>query len=249
MHAPDEMDRFQSSSMVSIHKEPRGASQSTKHHTMIDKGTLNVEEFSKDHKKGFYSPEKKSDPNTANQYRLLHKDQASVSPELIQARVFAEYFSMIDDLVIVADMKLKIISNNFSAKILQNVINKFNKNQKRINMHNLKAEGTDVYLDHCFLFTESDQIRCNEETAMNLIDIYTKLKKHHPDGIKRFKDSKLERILRCIESLERGIKISKREEEKDQSSHFRKISKLKSSMRAINIKKSNLTVDNYYEGM
>jgi hypothetical protein len=184
--------------------------------------------------------------NSSTQYRQLPKDQQDVPAEVIKARVFTEYFSMIDDLVIVADMKLRIVSSNFSAKIIENVVSKFNKYRKRINMHNLRDNGGPINLEDCFTFSESDQISCNEETVMNLIDIYTvlgyKLKKHVPEEMKRFKDAKIDRILRFIESLESGIKISKKEEEHAQSSHFRKISKLKSSMRAINIKKSNLTV-------
>lgn len=210
----------------------------TKHPTMMEKGYIPIEE----NKKGYFTPDKKIEPNS-NQHRM-NPNSNDMSPEVVKARVFAEYFSMIDDLVIVADMKLRIISNNFSAKIIENVINKFNKHKKRINMHNLKADGGATNLDDCFNYSDVDQFRCNEQTVMNLIDIYTvlnyKLKKHIPEEMKRFKEAKIDRILRFIESLESGIKISKREEE--QATHLRKISKLKSSMRAINIKKSNLTV-------
>lgn len=238
--------RLLSASQIDLPKESYRNTLGVKHFTMIQKPDLRLEEGSR---KGFYSPERKHPEGAAgspNQLKLLPKDTIELSAETIKAKVFTEYFSMIDDLVIVADMKLKIISNNYSAKIIENVIRKFNKHKKRINMQNLKPDSGNANLECCFNMLEKDQIRCNEETVMNLIDIYTvlnyKTKKLSEEEMKKFQDAKVDKILRIIEGLESGIKISKREEDEEKSTNFKKISKMKSSMRAINIKKSNLTV-------
>ena len=54
--------------------------------------------------------------------------------EPIKSRVFSEYFSMIADLLLVADMKFLVIHNNFSNKIRDSLVNKLNKNIKRFSM-------------------------------------------------------------------------------------------------------------------
>ena len=81
---------------------------------------------------------------------------------------------------------------------------------------------------------------------MNLVDIYTTLdfknKKLNNEDMQRFQDKKIVGILKSIENISKGIKISNKQEENSQSSKFKKVNKMKSSMRAINIKNSNLTV-------
>ena len=216
----------------------------TKPSTMIGRPSMS-DEYSVDGRRGFYSPERIrtdliSKEMTRSQADLL------VHAEKVKARVFTEYFSMIDDWVIVADMKLNIISNNYSAKIVDNVISKFNKQKKRINVQNLNGLSPGVTLDGCFKFVDREQIRCTEETIMNLVDIYTMLdfknKKLNNEDMQRFQDKKIVGILKSIENISKGIKISNKQEENSQSSKFKKVNKMKSSMRAINIKNSNLTV-------
>ena len=238
----EENDKAPISSITS-HIRDKVSGNSAKPQSMIQ-NKYRTNEYPREAKKGFYSPDNKNELNNSNHHKLNQKD---MSPDMVKARVFTEYFSMIDDLVIVTDMKLQIVSNNFSAKIVENVISKFNKHKKRLDMHAIQSETGPVQLDQCFKFFEKDQIRCNEDTLKNLIDICTvlnyKKKKHNPEDMKRFKEVKIDRILRLIENLENGIKISKRQEDSGNNpNHFKKITKLKSSMRAINIKKSYLTV-------
>lgn len=216
----------------------------TKHPTMLERPSTS-EEFSIDGRRVFYSPDRNKEL-LSREVRTPFAD-IGISPETIKARVFTEYFSMIDDWVIVADMKLNIVSNNYSAKIVDNVVNKFNKQKKRINVQNLTGNNPNITLDECFKFVEREQIRCTEETIMNLIDIYSMLnykqKKHSSEEVEKFKENKILPILKYIENLDSGIKISNKQEENVHSSGFKKVSKLKSSMRAINIKNSNLTVE------
>lgn len=216
----------------------------TKPSTMIGRQSIS-DDFSVDGRRGFYSPERTRTDLVSKEITRSHADSL-VNAEKIKARVFTEYFSMIDDWVIVADMKLNIISNNYSAKIVDNVISKFNKQKKRINFQNLNGLGPGVTLDGCFKFVDREQIRCTEETIMNLVDIYTTLdfrnKKLNKEDMQRFQDKKIVGILKSIENISKGIKISNKQEESSQSSKFKMINKMKSSMRAINIKNSNLTV-------
>ena len=216
----------------------------TKPSAMIGRPSMS-DEYSVDGRRGLYSPERTRTDLISKEMTRSQADSL-VHAEKVKARVFTEYFSMIDDWVIVADMKLNIISNNYSAKIVDNVISKFNKQKKRINVQNLNGLSPGVTLDGCFKFVDREQIRCTEETIMNLVDIYTMLdfknKKLNNEDMQRFQDKKIVGILKSIENISKGIKISNKQEENSQSSKFKKVNKMKSSMRAINIKNSNLTV-------
>ena len=216
--------------------------------TVIDRFNIS-DDASKETRKGCYLPDKQK-VDLAN-ISLKYSDPFNVesnfmSTETIKAKVFTEYFSMIDDLVLVADMKLNIISNNYLPKIVESVIKKFNMQKKRVNIENLIAPVGTIHLDECFRFVENEMIKCSEETIMNLIDIYSvlnyKQKKYNPEDVQRFKELKIESILKKIEILDNGIKISNKQEENVQNSLSNSVSKLRSSMKAINVKNSNLTV-------
>lgn len=224
----------------------RRDSYSMKYHTTIERSNTR-DEF----KKQFNSPRHPKPDQKSNHYRQV--SDTTMSPESVKARVFSEYFSMIDDWVMVADKRLNIISNNYSAKIVDNVINRFNTDKKRINTQNLLPGNEALTLDECFKFVEKEQMRCSKETVMNLIDIYGvlgfKQKKYVQEEIEKFKEANVFSILKKLEVLDSGIKLSNQQEEHAEKSVLKKINMLKSSMRAIYVKNSNLIVDLLLLGM
>ena len=185
-----------------------------KHLTVNDRFNI-IDGASKETRKGYYSPynPKVDLASISLKYSgSILAESNFMSTETIKAKVFTEYFSMIDDLVLVADMQFNIISNNYSPKIVESVIKKFNMQKKRVNIENLIAPVGTIHLDECFRFVENEMIKCSEETIMNLIDIYSvlnyKQKKYNPEDVQRFKELKIESILKKIEILDNGIKIS-----------------------------------------
>lgn len=174
--------------------------------------------------------------------------------EPIKSRVFSEYFSMIADLVLVADVKFTIIHNNYSHKIRESLINKLNKQQTRFNMLNIMETNPSrhIKLDQCFNAVEREQLQCGEETINNLIKIFNVIgyrsKKHVEEEMNRFRDSQLLGILKTIEDLENNIKSSNNQSKKSTSSRFNNPnkSKIKSSVRTIYVKRNYPTVNPTY---
>lgn len=103
-----------------------------------------------------------------------------------------------------------------------------------------------IKLDQCFVFVEREQLQCGEETINNLIEILNvidyKSKKYKEEEMKKFKENGIDNILKIIEELDSGIKIGNSQTKKAAYASFKQLTKVKSSLRAINVKRNNLTV-------
>lgn len=168
--------------------------------------------------------------------------------EPIKTWVFSEYISMIADLLLVADMNFTVIHNNYSHKIRDSLVKYLNRQQKRFKMEVIGETNPSkqIKLDECFEWVKREQLRCQEETVNNLIQVFNvidyKTKKYNEEEMNRFEKNNLVNILKTIEDLDSGIKLGNKETLKGPYSNFKQLSKVRSSLRAINIKRNSVTV-------
>lgn len=130
--------------------------------------------------------------------------------EQTKVRVFSEYLSMIEDLVLVVDKYFNLIANNYNSKTAGSVINKLKKRVDRVQLSRPGALLTDLF---CHLENDhTDHIKCNPDTVNSLITLYTcmeyKKYKMDPEKKSEYEAKKIDKILNTIEMLENGIKLS-----------------------------------------
>jgi len=159
--------------------------------------------------------------------------------EAIKIHIFTEYFNMMEELLLVADSKLNIIANNYSYKLYEKVVKKLH---KRFIMTNLQQTDKELSLQDMFEELPNDSLQCGEETINYLISVYqtfdfanTKVSR-----AEYYRRKKIDQILNLIENLETGVKISKRQEESHTMKTNKKVTGLRSSVRAINLSGNSL---------
>jgi signal transduction histidine kinase/CheY-like chemotaxis protein len=200
----------------------------------------------------FYSPEQahKTAPLPPHEKEQQHHTkvsrnssflETSVMPiENIKLRVFAEYFSMIDELVLVADKRLNVINSNHSPRNANFVVNRI---RKRFNITNFTKPG--ATLDQLFRYLPADQLQCGNDTVSSLVTLFSsfdyKKNKLILEKMEGYKKARIDSILQVIESLQTGIKLSNQTEKDNKITNPKQplraaktLGKVKSSMKAIN---------------
>lgn len=243
---------------IALSKDGNRALNPSKHHTVIEKPSgFNFEDPLP--RPSSYSPEPLQKitnnlypdtlvgaENRKSGIGLQHSmiDNLSTT-ENIKVRVFAEYFSMIEDLVLVADKKFNLIANNHTSRNVNTIVTRI---KKRFNQHYLSKSGST--LDQIFQELPNDQLQCMTNTVSSLLNIYTmfdyKKNKFDPFKIIEFREAKIERILKVLERFDNGVRISNKQDQNanKETKHktLKKLHRLKSSMRALPINKDNVVV-------
>ena len=156
------------------------------------------------------------------------------------AKLLIEYFSMVDELILVANSQMKVIASNFSERIMDNVVSKM---ASRFAIENM-VEGKEgnFEMENMFREMKKDMMFCGNETYGNLIKIFeifnyeeTKQKKKE-----KYKKKKIDRILKYISNLKEENRISDSKEPrlrlKNAANH------VMSSLQAADLTRDNLMV-------
>ena len=160
------------------------------------------------------------------------------------AKMLIEYFSMVDELILVANCQMKVIGNNFSEKIMGTVVSKM---PKRFDIEALQ-EGKDKVLDLEAMFQEleSDSCFCGLETCSNLIRIQEDLLNDSPRESRTpsredfLKSRKVDGIIKSISMLREEMK--KAEAKEPRLELINKTNKVLSSLQAADLSRDNLVV-------
>ena len=171
---------------------------------------------------------------------LLNESQNQA--DQLRARVMTEYFSMIEELLLVADQKLTLLSNNFSPQIWKNVV-KLIKN--RFKVKTLQLSDNLDSLESLFVKGYTEPLYCSEDTVINLFNLYSIFEYETLKTIKKsfFKERKLERVLSVIEKLQRSTLFKKIPYEQEPIiGYIKEYKKISGSVRGVDFKSKNKIV-------
>lgn len=162
--------------------------------------------------------------------------------DALRSRIMSEYFSMIEDFILVADHKLSLMLNNFSPQIWKSVIKKI---KNRMKFKELQFADCNDGLESLFTKSYVEPIYCGEDTIINMINLYKVFdySARKVKDIEYFKDKKLDKILLVLEKLEKTTKISLNPNEQNPIvGYIKDIKKVTGSVRGIDFKSKNKIV-------
>ena len=249
-------------------KEPIRSRDGSRSHTMMDKLNPQVFEPTPQQRLGYFSPDRitktittSNNPlqtetgqlgasamklNLPGVSQIMSGDLLSTT-ENIKLRVFAEYFSMIDDLVLVADKQFNIIANNHTSRNVNFIVSRL---KRRFNQEFLSKPG--ATLDQLFQELPNDQLQCLNETVTSLLNIFSifdyKKNKTDPIKLESYREDKIDRILKVLDRFDTRLRISNKPEPTSCSdillpkASSKKLHRLKTSMRTVPVTKDNIVV-------
>lgn len=175
-------------------------------------------------------------------FNSLLNETDKVQDAALRSRIMSEYFSMIEDFILVADHKLSLMLNNFSPQIWKSVIKKIKNIMK---FKELQFADFSDGLESLFTKNYVEPIYCGEDTIINMINLYKVFdySARKVKDIEYFKDRKLDKILSVLEKLEKTTKISLNPNEQNPIvGYIKDIKKVTGSVRGIDFKSKNKIV-------
>ena len=160
----------------------------------------------------------------------------------LRVRVMTEYFSMIEELLLVADYKMALLTNNFCPQIWKNVVKPI---RNRFKVKALQLADNADSLEGLFVNSHADPLYCGEDTIFNLLSLYSIFDYPNAKVTQRavFKEKKLDRVLSVIEKLQTWGRVSKSPYQQEPIVGFLKeFKRISGSVRGIDFKSKNKIV-------
>lgn len=134
--------------------------------------------------------------------------ESDLNRDSLKSQVITEYFSMIEELILVADQQLNLMLSNFSPDIWKNVTKPI---RERFKVKQLQLADISDPLEGIFSRNMLEPIYCGEDTIVNLIALYKVFEfgSRKVEEKEYFREKRLDRILTMIEKLDVTTKIGK----------------------------------------
>ena len=135
-------------------------------------------------------------------------ESCQLNHDLLKSQVISEYFSMIEELILVADQRLNLMLSNFSPDIWKNVTKPI---RDRFIVKQLQLADISDPLEGIFSRNILEPIYCGEDTIINLIALYKVFDfgSRKVEEKEYFREKRLDRILTMIEKMDVTTKFGK----------------------------------------
>lgn len=180
--------------------------------------------------------------NQKEQFRLERYgsflNDSDPNNDAIKMRLYSEYFSIIEDLVVISDSDFHIIMSNFNNEICRRVIKKM---PRIFSSSFVQSPESITNLGECFYENYEGSMNVPEETVHNLISLAAvfdlKEECESQSKLAMLESKKILKCLKAISRLDHGVRKSKEDEMPSNSFGKGHEKKFRSSLRAINITK------------
>lgn len=186
----------------------------------------------------------------ANKYEAVRTEKMTTGlnesnnpTDQLRVRVMTEYFSMIEELLLVADQRMTLITNNFSPQVWKNVVKLI---RNRFKVKALQFADNADNLEAIFVNGHSDPMYCGEDTLFNLFSLfsifdYQNTKKLQQGSLQ--KEKKIDKVLSVLEKLQNTTKLNTNQVGQEPIVGFMKdFKKIIGSVRGIDFKSKNKIV-------